>query len=318
MLEGGVHAVAEIARRVDQSSVQIENQQFERLYGDGSKHPDHDFSVTGRINPVDAAPGSAMMNGEPSVRFGKEFQLKHLVQFLAFVGIGLGPICLNAQAAPATQVRAPSHVSELAPGERIRNLDKFKDELKLYHDCTCKCGCYTKDLDLQADRAIAFLRKRTALHGDDKKLALVLDIDETTLSNYEQMLNTGFAYDSKAFNAWVESAKAPAIPGTLRLFKEAQRLEVNVIFLTGRPESQREVTERNLQEQGFDKWMRLILRAPEQKSSSALDYKSAARGDIEAEGYRIILSVGDQWSDLKGKHRAEYSVKYPDPYYFLK
>jgi acid phosphatase len=241
--------------------------------------------------------------------------LKQLVQFLAFVGIGLAPVYLVAQSAPAT---AATHGSELAPGERIQNLDKFKDELKQYHDCTCKCGCYTKDLDLQSDRAISFLRKRTVMHRDDKKLVLVLDIDETTLSNYEQMVNAGFAYDSKAFTAWVESAKAPAIPGTLRLFKEAQRLGVGVIFLTGRPESQRTVTERNLRDQGFDKWMRLILRAPEQKSSTALEYKSAARGDIEAEGYRIILSVGDQWSDLKGTHPAEYSVKYPDPYYFLK
>jgi hypothetical protein len=30
------------------------------------------------------------------------------------------------------------------------------------------------------------------------------------------------------------------------------------------------------------------------------------------------LNVGDQWSDLKGTPEAEYSVKYPDPYYFLK
>ncbi|MGA2168667.1 MAG: hypothetical protein ABSG62_10675 [Terracidiphilus sp.] len=26
---------------------------------------------------------------------------------------------------------------------------------------------------------------------------------------------------------------------------------------------------------------------------------------------------GDQWSDLKGKPEAEFSVKYPDPYYYI-
>jgi hypothetical protein len=31
----------------------------------------------------------------------------------------------------------------------------------------------------------------------------------------------------------------------------------------------------------------------------------------------LILNVGDQWSDLKGVPEAEFSVKYPDPYYFL-
>ena len=28
----------------------------------------------------------------------------------------------------------------------------------------------------------------------------------------------------------------------------------------------------------------------------------------------MVLNVGDQWSDLKGKPEAEYSVKYPDPF----
>jgi hypothetical protein len=41
------------------------------------------------------------------------------------------------------------------------------------------------------------------------------------------------------------------------------------------------------------------------------------RAGIVAEGYTIVLNVGDQWSDLKGKPEAEFSVKYPDPYYFI-
>ena len=41
------------------------------------------------------------------------------------------------------------------------------------------------------------------------------------------------------------------------------------------------------------------------------------RAGIVAEGYTIVLNVGDQWSDLKGKPEAEFSVKYPNPYYFI-
>ena len=77
-------------------------------------------------------------------------------------------------------------------------------------------------------------------------------------------------------------------------------------------------TERNLRAQGFDAWQQLILRSPAQANLTARDYKSAQRARIEAQGYRIVLNVGDQWSDLKGKPEAEYSVKYPDPFYFLK
>lgn len=226
--------------------------------------------------------------------------------FAAILVISMAPTFVFAQA-----------VGPVAPSERIPNLDKLKDALKQYHECTCTCGCYAKDLDLQADRAIKFLRARAARRRAGEKLAMVLDIDETTLSNYEEMVGAGFTYDSKVFNAWVESAKAPTIPGTLKLFNEARKLGVSVFFITGRPEAQRVATEQNLRAQGFDKWERLVLRTPEQKSLPTREYKSAERGKVQAEGYTIVLNVGDQWSDLKGQHQAEYSMKYPDPYYFL-
>jgi hypothetical protein len=60
------------------------------------------------------------------------------------------------------------------------------------------------------------------------------------------------------------------------------------------------------------------LRSPAEASATAQAYKSAARGTIQDEGFKIVLNVGDQWSDLRGKPEAEFSVKYPDPYYFLK
>jgi predicted secreted acid phosphatase len=51
---------------------------------------------------------------------------------------------------------------------------------------------------------------------------------------------------------------------------------------------------------------------------TAFKYKSAERRKIVAAGYRIVLNVGDQWSDLHGQSQAEYSVKYPDPFYVVR
>jgi acid phosphatase len=240
---------------------------------------------------------------------------KFVVLSAAILAIVFVPISLGAQQ-PATQTPA-GRFSIDAPAEQIPNLDTLRSELKQYHACTCTCGCYAKDLDHQADVAIAFLRERAANKNGRQKLALVLDIDETTLSNWEEMEKAGLAYDSKAFNAWMETAQAPAIPGTLRLYKEAQSLGVSVFFLTGRPEEQRAATEQNLRSQGFTNWQELILRKPEQKSLTAELYKAAERSTIVARGYTIVESVGDQWSDLKGKPEAEYSVKYPNPFYFI-
>jgi acid phosphatase len=226
-------------------------------------------------------------------------------------------IVLAAASADIPAQQAAPRVAPLAPSERIQNLDQIKDKLKQYHACTCACGCYAKDLDLEAEHAIAFLRRRAAHHAQLQKLALVLDIDETTLSNYEEMQKADFAYDSKAFTAWVETAEAPAIPGTLRLVQEAQQLGVSVFFLTGRSDVQRAATEKNLHAAGFGSYTQLLMRGPVDAKSTAVEYKSRERAKIAAEGYRIVLSVGDQWSDLRGKPEAEFSVKYPNPYYFI-
>ena len=209
------------------------------------------------------------------------------------------------------------HTAPLAVGERIQNLDQFKQRLEQYHACTCTCGCYAHDLDQQADRAIVYLRNRAAHNKRNQKLALVLDIDETTLSNYEEMQKAGFVYDPKSWNAWVASEQAPAIPGTLRLFREAQKLGVSVFFLTGRSDTQRTATEQNLHAQGFDGYAKLLMRGPADLKMATIAFKSAQRARIVADGYTLVESVGDQWSDLRGTPQAEYSVKLPNPYYFI-
>jgi acid phosphatase len=214
--------------------------------------------------------------------------------------------------------QAPQHTfSEDATAERIPNLDKLKAEVKQYHECTCTCGCYQHDIDLQADRAIGFLQRRAAHRKPGEKLALILDIDETTLSNYQEEIDADFGFVKKNFDAWALSAQATAIPGTLRLYKEAQRLGVSIFFITGRAEDERDATERNLRTQGFDGWQGLALRPAIHGKQTTIDYKSGERAKIAAQGYTLALNVGDQWSDLKGKPEAEFSVKYPDPFYFI-
>jgi acid phosphatase len=228
-------------------------------------------------------------------------------------------VCVLAVAPVATLAQqAMPLFAPTAQGERIRNLDALKTKLRAYHDCKCPCGCYEADLDAQADRAIAFLRERVAHQRSNERLAMVLDIDETTLSNYEEMVKADFGYNSKAFEAWVKEAKAPAIPATLRLYKEAKRLGVAVFFLTGRNDEEQAATEANLRTQGFDTWKKVILRNPQEAKWGTEEYKSYERKNtIKAKGYTIVLNVGDQWSDLRGAPEAEYSVKYPDPYYFI-
>ena len=152
---------------------------------------------------------------------------RDLANVAAAVALALGSCCL---AAP----QAPPVFSTDAAAERIPNLRTLKTELKEYHDCTCKCGCYTHDLEVQADHAIAFLRQRAANRKPNEKLALILDIDDTALSTYAEMLGADFGYNKAEFDQWLDTAQAPAIPGTLRLYKEAQRLGISSRQTTAR------------------------------------------------------------------------------------
>ena len=92
---------------------------------------------------------------------------------------------------------------------------------------------------------------------------------------------------------------------------------MDVFFITGRADKYRAATVKNLEAAGYEGWRGLSLRVGPELAMSTVDYKSAERKKIMAAGYRIIMSVGDQWSDLDGSPRAEVSVKLPNPFYYL-
>ena len=199
------------------------------------------------------------------------------------------------------------------------NLGKLKLRLVAYHDCKGDQGCYVTDLNRQSDRAIAFLQQRTAKAGEKLALVLdiVLDIDETSLSNWDVEKQDDFGYISKDWNAWVDTRKAPPIAGTLRLYNEALKHGVSVFFITGRAEAQRDATSENLKTAGYHDWAGLALRGDHPATQTTADYKSGERKKIVDAGYKIILNVGDQMSDLNGSPQAELSVKLPNPFYYI-
>lgn len=227
---------------------------------------------------------------------------------LVFASLAIAPIGLVAQVPP------PTHLS--LPQEPTPNLGKLKAKLLAYHDCTAPT-CYAPSLNRQADVAIAWLRHRVAIAKPGEKLALVLDIDKTSLSNWEVEKADDFGYVTSDWDAWVNSKHAPAISGTLRVFNEARSHGVAVFFITGRGEAQRAATVDNLKVAGYKDWAGLALRSPHPKDESTTTYKSGERRKIVDAGYAIILNIGDQMSDLNGGPQAEYSVKLPNPFYLI-
>ena len=203
-------------------------------------------------------------------------------------------------------------------------LTDYEKQLIAYHDCTDPKVCYTTDIEAQTDKAIAYLEQRLAQRKAGEKFAIVLDIDETSLSNWELNLRDQFNYIPADWAQWYIDAKAPAIAGTMKLFRKAIDNDVDVFFITGRGTGDAAVTEKDLlkakyldKEKKAKGWKYLYTR-PDQLGTVA-EYKSRMRADIETGTWkeRIILNVGDQLSDLSGSPQAELSVKLPNPFYYI-
>jgi len=157
-------------------------------------------------------------------------------------------------------------------------------------------GRYEAEVGALVDQARVFLESRAPRGG---KLAIVLDLDETALSNLTSLRanDWGFIVGGPCDLAWIAMAQSPPIKPVLALARERGAA---VFFLTGRPECLRAVTERNLQ---------INVR-------SAVELKAAERKKLVDRGYTIIVNMGDQMSDLDGGF-AERTYKLPNPFYFV-
>jgi acid phosphatase len=224
----------------------------------------------------------------------------------------------SVAAARATAETAAANPSVLVAAEPMENFGVARYRLEDYADCVGTGGCYWADVDAQAKRAEVALNGLVAGRKTGERLALVLDVDETSLSNYCEMKREDYGFLAVMFNAWEVSSEADmALPGTLRLFNKARAAGLEVFFITGRPGEQKAATAKNLEAAGYKGWKGLSLREGPQKTMATVEYKSEERKKIVDAGYRIVMSVGDQWSDLNGEPRAEISVKLPNPFYYL-
>lgn len=216
---------------------------------------------------------------------------------------------------PAT---APSDVEFVTVSSQPTNVGDAKMGALTYHDS----GAYARDLAAVTSAARRWL---TSIAGTVARPALVLDIDETALSNWEIVKRDDFGRPlhgscSPVSDApcgwpeWYQLGRDPAIEPTLGVFRQARALRITVFFITGRSESLRAATERNLVAAGYRNYEKLYMAPNGVHFVSAAGFKASMRAKIEQAGYTIVANMGDQPSDLKGGH-ADKKFLLPNPFY---
>lgn len=218
----------------------------------------------------------------------------------------LAPVILLV--AVALPGRSPARGSDEA-GASIPNLTAVKAQIVAYHDS----GVWDGEIQRITREARGYLDTSKGAGG---RPAMVLDVDDTSLSNFSVLKGNDFGRTTTILLGGIADANAPPIEGTLDLYRHAKAQGVAVFFITGRNETLRADTERNLLRAGYVEWDGLILRSPTDMDVSVIPFKSGARQRLVEQGWRILINIGDQESDLTGGY-AERVYKLPNPMYFL-
>lgn len=142
--------------------------------------------------------------------------------------------------------------------------------------------------------------------------AIIVDLDETVLDNsfYQaRRIRAGGDYDEPSWQAWMQEASAPAIPGAVEFLQAASKAGHRIFYVTNRecrplaefptdPCPARTATLRNLQALGLPNAsdpgaLSLRQEQPEWSGSN----KTTRRAWI-AETHRIVAIVGDDLRDF--------------------
>jgi acid phosphatase len=147
-----------------------------------------------------------------------------------------------------------------------------------------------------------------------KKPTVVLDIDETTLSNWACLDAVDFNLSGLA--TCVIQGTSKAIPAAKTFIKHARAKKVAIAFITGAPEQICAARKKNLIAQGIPSAFTLTCKPASSTTDSIVPYKSGVRKALVKKGATIVLNVGDQKSDLSGS-TAKAFVKLPNPIYTI-
>jgi hypothetical protein len=233
----------------------------------------------------------------------------------------------------ATAVASGGWGGSLAKSSEPANVSDVMADVKTYYGGTVDADGHAhasndsqwfKDVKSKIDGATTYLDYR--VRNGTKNPAIVLDVDDTSVVTYGWEVDNHYYYDAKVNEEAILANEFPTILPTMELAKHAKENGVKVYFITGRPEHQRNMTLADLAELGYPQPDGLFLK-PETGTTlpwlscalpkcTTVEFKSQTRKHISALGDKVVVNVGDQYSDLRGGY-ADLAVKLPNPMYDL-
>ena len=192
--------------------------------------------------------------------------------------------------------------------EKPVNLSTAREKVKQYYES----GKYDEDLNV----VIIEAKEKFGKVDFKDNTVVIFDIDETALNNYGLAEQMGFGYVYELNKQWNAELKAPAIPQVKKLYEFLLSKDAKIIFLTGRNFYEYEVTYQNLVKEGYTVFDTLITQIGDETKMKAKDFKSGKRVWLTQQGYEIVGTVGDQWSDLEGFYHG-IQVKIPNYLYLI-
>ena len=135
-----------------------------------------------------------------------------------------------------------------------------------------------------------------------KPYSIVLDIDETVLSNIPfqvKMIKDGTAFNPKLWDEWVQKAEATPVAGAKEFLQFADKNKVQIYYISDRTDAQVDITIKNLEAQGLPVQGRDHLMFKKEGDKS----KEGRRQEV-IKHTNLVMLFGDNLVDF-----AEFSTK---------
>ena len=135
-----------------------------------------------------------------------------------------------------------------------------------------------------------------------KPYSIVLDIDETVLSNIPfqvKMIKDGTAFNPKLWDEWVQKAEATPVAGAKEFLQFADKNKVQIYYISDRTDAQVDATIKNLEAQGLPVQGRDHLMFKKEGDKS----KEGRRQEV-LKHTNLVMLFGDNLVDF-----AEFSTK---------